>query len=119
MSSIIVVGNSQFITTGTTANVVLFQNSISNTFDITNISTTVNAYVGVFNSNVKTSFNHPTAGSANIGLALSPGQTRTVTGNFNQGEPGNVWVATITSSGSTNIVATPITTVADVQRNGI
>jgi hypothetical protein len=119
MSSITVVGNGQAITTGTTANVVLFQNSVSNTFDITNASTTVYAYVGVFNSNVQTSFHHPSVGSANIGLVLTPGQTRTVTGNFNQGEPGNVWVASITNTGSTTVFATPITTVADVQRNGI
>jgi len=119
MSSITVVGSGQVITTGTTANVALFQDSISNTFDITNASTSVYAYVGVFNSNVKGTFNHPVAGSANIGLVLTPGQTRTVTGNFNSGEPGNVWVASITASGSTTVIATPITTVADVQRNGI
>ena len=119
MSSITVVGAGQAITTGTTANVVLFQNSVSNTFDITNASTTVYAYVGVFNSNVQGTFNHPTAGSANIGLILTPGQTRTVTGNFNQGVPGNVWVASITNTGSTSVIATPVTTVADVQRNGI
>lgn len=119
MSSITVVGNGQYISTGTTANVALFQDSVSNTFDITNASTTVYAYVGVFNSNVKSTFHHPELGSANIGLVLTPGQTRTVTGNFNQGEPGNVWVVSITATGSTTVIATPITTVADVQRNGI
>ena len=102
--------NSQGIVTGITSNVAQFQNCYTNTFRITNASSSVYAYVGVFNSNVATTFNHPTAGgTSGQGVVLVPNESLTISGDFGiHALPGNVWVAAITATGSTTVFATPV-----------
>ena len=110
MTTYTVVGNTQSLSSGTTANVVQFNNPTTGTFLIQNPSTTVFAYVGVFASNVAATFHHPiTNGESGQGVLLQPNQSLTLSVN---GGPvvlgGNVWLATITASGSTNVYATPV-----------
>ena len=109
MTTYTVVGNSQALSTGTTANVVQFNNPTTGTFLIQNSSTTVSAYVGLFASNVAATFNYPAPGSPAPGVLLQPSQSLALT--LNNGPVvlgGNVWLATITSTGSTAIYATPV-----------
>jgi len=109
MTTYTIIGNSQAVTTGTTANVVQFNNPTTGTFLIQNLSTTVNAYVGMFSSNVKATFNHPSPGSPAPGVLLQPSQSLTI--SVNDGPVvlgGNVWLATITATGSTTVYASPV-----------
>ena len=109
MTTYTIIGNSQSLATGTTANVVQFNNPTTGTFLIQNPSTTVNAYVGIFSSNVQATFTAPTAGAPGPGVIIQPSQTLTI--SVNDGPVvlgGNVWLATITKAGSTTIYASPV-----------
>ena len=83
----------------------------TNTFHFLNASTTVYAYVGVFKTYAAAAaMDHPTAGTDGAGVPLAPNESMTVVGNFGiNPNPGNVFVAAITSTGSTSVFATPIT----------
>lgn len=83
----------------------------TNTFHFLNASASVYAYVGVFKTYAAAAaMDHPTAGTDGAGVPLAPNESMTVVGNFGiNPNPGNVFVAAITSTGSTSVFATPIT----------
>jgi hypothetical protein len=93
--------------TANVANVV----TATNTFHFLNTSTTVFAYVGVFNTYAAAAaMDHPLVGSDATGLPLAPGESLNIVGNFGiNPNPGTVYVAAITNAGTTNVFATPIT----------
>ena len=95
---------------GTTANVANVATS-TNTFHFLNASSSVYGYVGVFRTYAEAiAMDHPTAGADATGVPLSPNESMTITGNFGiNPNPGTVYVAAITSTGSTSVFATPIT----------
>ena len=83
----------------------------TNTFHFLNASTTVYAYVGVFNTYTQANaMNHPLAGISGAGIPLAPNESMTITGNFGVNpRPAQVYVAAITNTGTTSVFATPIT----------
>jgi len=92
-----------------TANVANVATS-TNTFHFLNASTSVYAYVGVFNTYAEAAaMDHPTTGTDGAGLPLAPNESMSITGNFGiNPNPGNVFVAAVTATGSTTVFATPI-----------
>jgi hypothetical protein len=94
---------------GATANVANVATS-TNTFHFLNASTTVYAYVGVFNTYAQAiAMDHPTAGTDGFGIPMNPNESMTITGNFGiNPNPGTVYVAAITATGSTSVFATPL-----------
>lgn len=111
MSSIIPIGNTVALTPagGTTANVANVATR-TNTFHITNASSSVYAYVGVFPTYAQAiAMDHPTVGSDGGGVILTPNESMTITGNFGTtGDTSTVYVAAITATGSTSVFATPL-----------
>lgn len=95
---------------GTTANVANVATA-TNTFHFLNASTSVYTYVGVFPTYAEAiAMDHPTAGTEATGIPMSPNESLTLTGNFGiNPNPGTVYVAAITATGSTSVFATPIT----------
>lgn len=95
---------------GATANVANVATA-TNTFHFLNASTSVYAYVGVFNTYAQAiAMDHPLVGADATGIPLSPNESMTITGNFGiNPNPGTVYVAAITNTGSTSVFATPIT----------
>jgi len=95
---------------GVTANVANVATA-TNTFHFLNASSSVYGYVGVFPTYAQAiAMDHPTAGADATGVPMAPNQSITITGNFGiNPNPGNVFVAAITATGSTSIFATPIT----------
>ena len=93
-----------------TANVANVATS-TNTFHFLNASSSVYAYVGVFNTYAAAvAMDHPLVGADAYGIPLAPNESMTITGNFGiNPNPGNVFVAAITATGSTSVFATPIT----------
>ena len=83
----------------------------TNTFHFLNASSTVYAYVGVFNTYAAAAaMDHPTSGTNGAGIPLSPNESMTIKGNFGiNPNPQTVYVAAITATGSTSVFATPIT----------
>ena len=83
----------------------------TNTFHFLNASASVYAYVGVFKTYAEAiAMDHPTAGADATGIPFAPNESMTITGNFGiNPNPGNVFVAAITATGSTSVFATPIT----------
>jgi hypothetical protein len=94
---------------GPTANVANVTTS-TNTFHFLNASTTVYAYVGIFNTYAAAAaMDHPTVGTDGFGIPMNPNESMTITGNFGiNPNPGNVFVAAITATGSTTVFATPL-----------
>lgn len=82
----------------------------TNTFHVTNASTSVYAYVGVFKSYAQAiAMDHPSVGTDGGGAILTPNESMTLSGNFGLNpNPGTVYVAAITNTGSTTVFATPI-----------
>ena len=111
IQTIIPLGNTVALTpaAGINANVANVATG-TNTFRITNASSTVYAYVGVFKSyDQAAAMDHPTVGSDGGGIILTPNESVVVTGNFGTNpNPGTVYVAAITAVGSTSIFATPV-----------
>jgi hypothetical protein len=95
---------------GPTANVANVATG-TNTFHFLNTSTTVFAYVGVFNTYAAAiAMDHPLVGADATGIPLAPSESMNITGNFGiNPNPGTVYVAAITNAGTTNVFATPIT----------
>lgn len=83
----------------------------TNTFHFLNASASVYTYVGVFNTYAAAAaMDHPTVGADATGIPLAPNESMTIVGNFGiNPNPGNVFVAAITATGSTSVFATPIT----------
>lgn len=93
----------------TTANVANVATG-TNTFHFTNASSSVYAYVGVFKTyDEALAMDHPSVGTDGYGAILTPQESMTIVGNFGiNPNPGNVYVAAITATGSTSVFATPI-----------
>lgn len=104
-------GNTHVIPAGTTSANVANVATSTNTFNFLNASSSVYAYVGVFNTYASAAaMTHPVAGTPGPGVPIAPNQTATITGDFGiNPNPGTVYVAAITSTGTTNVFATPIT----------
>ena len=111
--TVTVIGNTRALTPtgGVTANVGNVATK-TNTFHVVNASTTVYAYVGVFNSwSQANKTDHPSVGSDAGGIILTPNESMIIQGNFGTAAlatGGNVYVAAITATGSTSVFFTPI-----------
>jgi hypothetical protein len=114
--SITVVGNTTVLTPSgsATANVANVATG-TNTFHFLNTggggaAPTVYAYVGIFKTYAEAiAMDHPTAGTDAGGVILSPNESMVIQGNFGtQPNPGTVYVAAITATGSTSVFATPV-----------
>lgn len=83
----------------------------TNTFHFLNASSSVYAYVGVFKTYAEAiAMDYPTLGTDGAGLPMAPNESMTVVGNFGiNPNPGTVYVAAITATGSTSVFATPVT----------
>ena len=82
----------------------------TNTFNFTNASSTVYAYVGVFPTYAQAAaMDHPTVGSDSGGIPLAPNESMTIAGNFGlPSTQSNVFVSAITAAGSTTVFFTPV-----------
>ena len=84
----------------------------TNTFHVTNASSTVYAYVGVFNNYADAAaMDYPTANADAGGTILVPNESMTIQGNFGLGAlsaQANVYVAAITGTGTTSVFFTPV-----------
>jgi hypothetical protein len=112
--SLVVVGNTTKLapTGGTTANVANVS-AQTTTFHITNASSTVYAYVGVFANYANAiAMDYPTVGTDAGGTIFCPNESMTLTGNFGSAitaSQSTVYVAAITASGSsTSVFVTPV-----------
>ena len=94
---------------GTTANVANVACG-TNTFYISNASSSVYAYVGVFKTYADAiAMDHPSVGTDGGGVIVTPNSSVTITGNFGiNPNPGTVYVSAITNTGSTSVFATPV-----------
>jgi len=94
---------------GPTANVANVATRTT-TFNVTNASSTVYAYVGVFNTYADAvAMDHPTVGSDAGGVIIVPNGSILVTANSGQpATESNVYIAAITAVGSTNVFFTPV-----------
>lgn len=91
-----------------TANVANVATGTS-TFHVLNASTSVYAYVGIFN-NYASAIAMDFAGADSGGIPLAPNESMTISGNFGVNpRPDAVYVAAITATGSTSVYATPVT----------
>jgi hypothetical protein len=73
------------IVSGTSANVANVVCN-TNTFHLTNASTTVYAYVGIFKTYAEAvAMDHPTAGTDGFGVLVVPNTSLTLQGNFGTG----------------------------------
>ena len=82
----------------------------TNTFNFTNASSTVYAYVGVFPTYAQAAaMDHPTVGTDAGGVIIVPNGSIVVAGNFGlDATQANVYVAAITATGTTQVFATPV-----------
>ena len=82
----------------------------TNTFNFTNASSTVYAYVGVFNTYAAAAaMDHPEVGTDAGGVIIVPNGSICIAGNFNQtATQANVYVSAITKTGATSVFATPV-----------
>lgn len=109
MSKIVPVGKTVAISTTTTvavANVACATNS----FRFVNANASVYSYVGVFKDYATAAAaTHPSAGTPADLTVVAPNESIVITGNFGvQPNPGTVYVAAITATGSTTTFATPV-----------
>lgn len=104
----IVKGNAQAISTGTVANAVSFITPSTHTFEVTNASSTIYSYVGLFTTNVASTFSHPAVGASGQGFIIAPNQTRTISADVGAAYSGNIWAMAITATGSTTTFFTPV-----------
>ena len=80
------------------------------TFNFTNASATVYAYVGVFPTYAQAAaMDHPSVGTDAGGVIIVPNGSIVINGNFGlDSTQANVYVAAITATGTTQIFATPV-----------
>jgi len=80
------------------------------TFNVTNASSTVYAYVGVFNNySDAVAMDHPTVGADAGGVIIVPNGSITITAaNGLPATQANVYIAAITATGSTTVFFTPV-----------
>ena len=111
--SLTIVGNTVALTpaAGTTANVGNV-NTRTTTFHVTNASSTVYAYVGIFPTYAEAiAMDHPSVGTDGGGTILTPNESMTISGNFGPAllaTQSNVYVAAITATGTTSVFFTPL-----------
>lgn len=108
MSTYVVKGNAQAVSTGLTANAVVFTTPLTHTFEVTNASSTVYSYVGLFPTNVAATFVHPTVGTSGQGFIIPPNTSKTISLDAGAAYSGNVWAVAITATGSTTTFFTPV-----------
>jgi hypothetical protein len=96
---------------GATANVANIATR-TNTFHITNASSTVYAYVGIFPNYAQAIImDHPAVGADGGGTILAPNESMTMIGNWGvqaMATMANVYVSAITATGVTNVFITPV-----------
>lgn len=109
MTTIIAIGNTEALSTGPTAANVSFSPSVGNTFRVSNIGTTNEVFVGVYNSAaVAANIAVPTAGSPYPGLVhIGPAQSQIIGGNFGSQNTSTIYVAAI-GIGLGDIYITPM-----------
>jgi len=111
--SLIVIGNTRALapTGGALANVANIATKTT-TVHVTNASSSVYAYVGVFATYAEAAaMDHPSVGTDAGGTILTPNESMTITGNFGSAlmaTQANIYVAAITSTGSTTVFFTPV-----------
>ena len=111
--AITVIGNTTVLTPSgaSTANVANVATK-TNTFHVTNASSTVYAYVGIYPDYASAAaMDHPTSGTDGGGTILTPNESMTIIGNFGLqtlGSQANVYLAAITYTGATSVFATPV-----------
>ena len=109
--SLIIVGNTVKLApnASATANVANVATQTT-TFHVTNASSSVYAYVGVFNIYAEAAaMDYPTTNADGGGTILTPNESMTITGNFGASAiAGNVYVSAITASGNTSVFFTPV-----------
>lgn len=111
--SITVIGNTRALTPagGATANVGNVATK-TNTFHVSNASSTVNVYVGIFPTYAQAiAMDHPSSGVDAGGTILLPNESMTIVGNFGTAQMAdqtNVYVSAITATGSTSVFFTPV-----------
>lgn len=108
MTTFVVKGNAQAISTGTVANAVVFTNPSTHTFEVTNASTTIYSYVGLFTTNIASTFSHPSVGTSGAGFIIPPNTSRTISADVGAAYSGNVWAVAITATGATTTFFTPV-----------
>jgi hypothetical protein len=107
--SVCPVGSGIALTTTTTVSVANVA-CATNTFRFVNANASVYSYVGVFNNYADAAAaHHPVAGTPGNLLVVAPNDSVNVVGNFGiNPNPGTVYIAAITATGSTTTFATPI-----------
>ena len=109
--SLISVGNTLTLApnSGPTANVANVTTRTT-TFHVLNASSSVYAYVGVFQNYANAAaMDHPTVGADSGGIPLAPNESMTIAGNFGlPSTQSNVFVSAITAAGSTTVFFTPV-----------
>ena len=111
--AIVVVGPTRALnpSAGITANVGNVS-AQTTSFHVTNASSTVYAYVGVFQNYANAiAMDHPSVGSDAGGTIIAPNGSLTLVGNFGSAvtaTQANVYVAAITATGSTTVFFTPV-----------
>jgi hypothetical protein len=111
--AITVIGNTKVLTPagGTAANVGNIATK-TNTFHITNASSTVYAYVGIFSDYASAAaMDHPSVGTDGGGTIFAPNESMTLMGNFGASTlatQANVYISAITATGSTSVFFTPV-----------
>ena len=114
--SLVAVGNTTVLTpaAGATANVGNVSTRTT-TFHVLNASTTVYAYVGVFdNYTTAIAMDHPLVGADATGIPLAPNESMTITGNFGtSANTATVYVSAITNTGTTSVFFTPVAAGSD------
>ena len=109
--SLISVGNTVTLApnSGATANVANVTTRTT-TFHVLNASSTVYAYVGVFdNYTTAIAMDHPLVGADATGIPLAPNESMTITGNFGtSANISTVYVSAITNTGTTSVFFTPV-----------
>ena len=111
--AIVVVGNTVTLApnSGPTANVANVS-AKTTSFHVTNASSSVYAYVGVFSDYATAAaMDHHTVGTDAGGTVITPNGSLTLVGNFGSAitaTQANVYVSAITATGSTTVFFTPV-----------
>ena len=110
-NAIIAIGNTRVLTpaAGPVANVGNIA-ARTTTFHVANASSTVNVYVGIFETYAEAiAMDHPSSGTDAGGIILLPNESMTIAGNFGlTANSTTVYVAAITNVGTTSVFFTPI-----------
>jgi hypothetical protein len=111
--SLVIVGNTVKLTPNASATANVANVAVkTNTFHVTNASSNVYAYVGVFGVYADAvNMTYPNVSSPGGGTILVPNESMTISGNFGpalMSTQANVFIAAITASGTTSVFFTPV-----------